>query len=619
MELKDTIKNTLNITPKKPGVYLFKDLKGRVIYVGKAKNLLERIRSYFLPGETASFTNHPISFFADKINSVEFIVTDNEIEALILESSLIKKNRPKYNIQLKDDKSYPYIAFMDGEQFPRIFMTRNRNIKGARYFGPYTNVKSIKEVFDLLRKVFKIRDCKKAKPGKIKNSVCLNYHINLCSAPCVGNISEQDYKKNAGYIKMFLKGNDKTIIESLKAEMNYFAERKEFEKAADVKRKIDAVNDLLVSQKIFFPGERIWDILAVSKDNSADMAVVSLYNYKDGELAAINNFNISSSRYLSESEIMSGFIKSYYLEVDNISSKIYIPSEIEEIDAVSAWLSEIKGKKIELKVPTTREKKEIIRMAQRNASLYLEKKKFEKSSGYSKVFKELLELKNLLNLINIPRRIECFDISNIGTSFAVGSMALFVYRRTLNSNNRHFKIKNVSGQDDFAMIAEIVCRRLRYLEHLKINIEDSFYMKPDLVVIDGGKAQFNTVMKIFNEKNINDIDLISIAKRDEIIFCKKFLDGVKLDRSCQSLNIIIKVRDEAHRFALSYHKKLRDKNMTRSILDGIKGIGEKKREHILEEYSTVEELKALGIADLLKIKGLSYKDAVNIFDSFNRY
>ncbi|MBM3713565.1 MAG: excinuclease ABC subunit C, partial [Actinobacteria bacterium] len=203
MELKNNIKNVLSIVPKKPGVYLFKDLKGRIIYVGKAKNLLERIRSYFLSGETISFVNHPISFFTGKINTLDFIVTDNEIEALILESSLIKKNRPKYNIHLKDDKSYPYIAFMESEQFPRVFITRNRNIKGARYFGPYTNVKSIKETLEVLRKVFQIRDCRKSKPGKIKNSVCLNYHINLCSAPCMGKISGQDYKKNVGYIKMF--------------------------------------------------------------------------------------------------------------------------------------------------------------------------------------------------------------------------------------------------------------------------------------------------------------------------------------------------------------------------------------------------------------------------------
>ncbi|MBM3709934.1 MAG: excinuclease ABC subunit UvrC, partial [Actinobacteria bacterium] len=569
-------------------------------------------------GETISFVNHPISFFTGKINTLDFIVTDNEIEALILESSLIKKNRPKYNIHLKDDKSYPYIAFMESEQFPRVFITRNRNIKGARYFGPYTNVKSIKETLEVLRKVFQIRDCRKSKPGKIKNSVCLNYHINLCSAPCMGKISGQDYKKNVGYIKMFLKGNDKTIINSLKSEMNYFAEGEEFEKAAEIKKKIDAINDLLVRQKIFFSSGQAWDILAVSKDNKANMAVVSLYNYKGGELAAINNFIISGSSCLSEGEIISGFIKSYYSEVDNISSVIYLPFEIDEIDAISGWLSEIKGKKIDLKVAKIGGKKEIIKMAQRNAYLYLEKKKFEKSSGYSRVFKELVKLKDTLDLINIPKRIECFDISNIGPVFAVGSMAVFADGSPLNSNYRHFKIKNVSGQDDLAMIAEIVSRRLKYLEHLKVSIEDSFYIKPDLIVIDGGKAQFNIVKKILDEKNIQDIDLMSIAKKEEIIFCSKFSDGIKLDPFSRSLNIIIKIRDEAHRFALNYHKKLRDNNMTRSILDGIKGIGEKKKEHILEKFGTVEDLKSIKIEDLLKIKGLSYRDAVSIFDSLNR-
>jgi len=618
MELKDDIKNTLSVIPKKPGVYLFKDSKNRIIYIGKAKNLLERIRSYFFPGETISFVNHPISFFTGKINSLDFIETDNEIEALILESSLIKKNRPKYNIQLKDDKSYPYIAFMEGEQYPRVFMTRNRNIKGARYFGPYTNVKSIKEVLNVLRKIFQIRDCRKAKPGKIKNSVCLNYHINLCSAPCMGKISEHDYKKNVGYIKMFLRGNDKTVINNLRSEMNYFAERKEFENAAEIKHKIDSINDLMISQKIFFSGKKTWDILSAAKDDRVNTAAVSLYNYKDGELAAISNFIISSSRYLSESEIISGFFKCYYSEVDNISSKIYIPFEIDEVDAISGWISEIKGKKIELKIPKNKEKKEIMEMAKKNAFLYLEKKKFERSSGYSRVFKELVKLKDLLGLINIPKRIECFDISNIGPAFAAGSMAVFVDGSPLNSGYRHFKIKNVSGQDDFAMLAEVVSRRLKYLDNLKISIEDSFYTKPDLIVVDGGKAQFNIVRKLFEEKNIEDIDIISIAKKEEKIFCSKFSNGINLDLSDKALNIIIRIRDEAHRFALSYHKKIRDKNMTRSILDGIKGIGEKKKEHILEKFSTVEELKNLKIEDLLKIKGLSYRDAVNIFDSLNR-
>jgi excinuclease ABC subunit C len=347
--------------------------------------------------------------------------------------------------------------------------------------------------------------------------------------------------------------------------------------------------------------------------------VVSLYNYKDGELAAISNFIISGNKYLSDHEIISGFIKNYYSEVDNISSRIYLPFNIDEIDAICAWLSETKGKKIELKVPRIGEKKEIIKMAERNAHLYLEKKKFEKGSGYSRVFKELVRLKDMLGFINIPRRIECFDISNIGPSFAVGSMVVFVDGGPLNSNYRHFKIKNVRGQDDFAMLAEVVSRRLKYLEQSKINIENSFYIKPDLMVIDGGKAQFNAVKKIFEEKNIKDIDLMSIAKKEEIIFSEKFLSGIKLDLSSSSMKVIIKIRDEAHRFAISYHKKLRDKNMTRSILDGIKGIGEKKREYILEKFSTIEELKSSKIEDLLKIKGLSYRDAVSIFDSLNRY
>jgi len=349
------------------------------------------------------------------------------------------------------------------------------------------------------------------------------------------------------------------------------------------------------------------------------MAAVSLYNYQEGELAAVNNFIISNVMFIDEKEIISGFLKSYYLEIENISPVIYTPVQIEDADIISKWLSDLKGKKIEIKVARQNDKKDIMRMALKNAFLYLEKKKFERSSGYSRVFKELLKLKEVIGLANIPRRIECFDISNIGSSFAVGSMAVFADGSPLTSSYRHFKIRAVQGQDDFAMIAEIVSRRLKYLEDATIDIEDSFYMKPQLIIIDGGKAQYNAAKKVFEEKNINDIDLISIAKKEEIIFNKQYPDGISLDRNLDYMKIIIRVRDEAHRFAINYHKKLRSKYMTHSVLDGIKGIGEKKRSLVLEKFGDIEDLKACRLDELIKIKGISYTDALSIYNSLNRY
>lgn len=619
MEINENLKHTLSILPRKPGVYLFKDIKGRIIYVGKAKSLFDRVKSYFLSNDNAASVSHPISFFISKIDSADFIETDNEVEALILESSLIKKNRPKYNFDLKDDKSYPYVVITDSEKFPRVFITRIRNIRGAKYFGPYINIKNTRRTLETLREIFQIRDCKKSKPGKVKNAVCLNYHINLCSAPCTGKISEKAYRQNIENIKLFLKRGENAIVDNLRAEMTAFALRQEFEEAAKVKYAIDAIEDMLTAQRISFTSEDTWDVLAAAKDAKSNMAAVSLYNYQEGELAAVNNFIISNAMFLDEKEIISGFLKSYYLEIDNMSPTVYIPFQIEEVDAVSKWFSDLKGKKIEIKVARQQDKKDIMRMASKNAFLYLEKKKFEKTSGYSRVFKELLKLKEALGLANIPRRMECFDISNIGPSFAVGSMSVFTDAGPLLSNYRHFKIKAVEGQDDFAMIAEVVSRRLRYLSESTVDIEDSFYMKPELIIIDGGKAQYNAAKKVFEENSIVDIDLISIAKKEEIIFNEKFPDGLSLDKHSEHMKIIIRIRDEAHRFAINYHKKLRSKYMTRSVLDGVKGIGEKKKALIQEKFADIEDLKACRLEELIKIKGLSYKDALNIYNSLNRY
>ncbi len=615
----------LAVLPKKPGVYLFKDSSGKIIYVGKAKNLSDRVKTYFQHKDKLDYITHPISFFTNKIASFDYIVTENDVEALILESNLIKKNRPKYNIYLKDDKSYPFVVLTENESYPRIFITRNKNIKGAKYFGPFTNVKNLKELLVLLRKIFKIRDCNKPTPGKIKNSVCLNYHIELCSAPCVGNISEFDYRQNTELIKLLFTGKGNKIIKILKNKMAEYSAHQEYEKADSVKKQIELIDSLMIDQKIFFnlTSKNSWDAVSCSFDEELKFAAVSVFSYRNNELVSVNNFLISNVVVANPSELLSAFIKDYYLEIDNISSFIHIPYRIEDKNAIEQWFKQLKGKKIEIKVPKKGPKKEVLEMATKNAVLFLEKKKFEKSSGHSKVFKELLNIKELLGLKNIPKRIECYDISNIGPNFCVGAMSVLINGSPLKSNYRHFKIKTVAGQDDFSMISEILSRRIKYLANLNLNIEESFYEKPDLIVIDGGKAQYNAAKRVLDNENIHDIDLISIAKKHEIIYCSKYPDGFltkKFEEKHQSIaRIIYKARDEAHRFAITFHRKLREKHMTNSILDGIKGIGKIKKEKILSKYPTLDELKSATLQDLLKIKGLSYKDAVNIYDSLNRY
>ncbi|NQT66583.1 MAG: excinuclease ABC subunit UvrC [Actinobacteria bacterium] len=609
------IKEILNILPKKSGVYIFKNSKGKIIYIGKAKNIHSRVKSYFQDRSDNFLYAKPLDF-AKKIKSIDYIVTDNETEALILEGSLIKKNKPKYNIDLKDDKSYPFIAVTVNEKFPRVFLTRDRNIKGAKYFGPYTDAGAVRKTLEYLRRIFPVRDCGKARPGKSTNMPCLNYHIKLCSAPCDGNVSQEEYRKNIDFIMLFLKGKDRTIIDWLKAKMEQYSKNREFEKAAELRNKIEDINKLHKDQKIFFTAESTWDFISTARD--ADDAVISLFTYRLGVLAVVSNFTINNTRYFNDEEILSSFIENYYSNINDVPSKIFCPFEIKNTELISKWLTKKKGGKIEICVSKIGEKKKIMEMAVRNSKLYLEKKKFEKNTGHSKIYKNFAKLKKVLGLVNIPGRIECFDISNLKNTFPVGSMAVALDGKLLTNDYRYFKIKTVAGQDDCRMMGEIVTRRLRYLEGGEIKKGNSFYEKPDLIIIDGGKAQFNTASKLISERQIQDIDIISIAKKEETVFCSKYPDGIKLDLSDSYMHVLINVRDEAHRFAVNYHRRLRSRSMTDSLLDGIKGIGEKKKKYIFENISSIEELKSKTMKDLINMKGLNYKDATNIYRNIHR-
>jgi excinuclease ABC subunit C len=610
----DKVRGLLNILPRKAGVYIFKNSKEAIIYIGKAKNIRNRVRSYFQNKRENIFYMKPPDFI-NKIKSIDYIVTDNETEALILEGNLIKKNRPKYNIELKDDKSYPFIAITAGEAYPRVFLTRDKNVKGAEYFGPYTNASAVRKTLKYLRRIFRIRDCNKSNPGKGSKTPCLNYHINLCQAPCIGNISEEEYRKNIGYIKLFLKGKDRTIVDRLKIKMKEYSEKKEFEKAAEFKKKIVDINRLYSEQKVFIPSEVKWDFVYSSRGGGR--AVISMFTYIEGALSVINNFTIYNIEHLNDKEIMTGFIERYYSDINDIPSIIYCSLKLDDTGLLSKWLTEKKGKKVEIIVPKIGEKRKIMEMVTRNSKLYLEKKKFEKDTGHSEFYKEIIKLKNILGLINIPRRMECFDISNLKDTFPVGSMSVSVDGKLVKSDYRYFKIKMVTGQDDCRMIEEVVGRRLRYLKEDKSRRKNSFFIKPDLMVIDGGKPQFNTVKRLIKKDQISDIDIISIAKKEETIFCAKYPDGIRLGLDKNYMRFLIKIRDEAHRFAVGFHRKLRDKSMTRSIVDGIKGVGEKKKDYIFRSISSIDELKLMTVKDINKIKGLNNKDAVNIYRSIH--
>jgi len=608
---------TLNSLPKKPGVYIFKDNKGKVIYIGKAKILYNRVRSYFINNKNLKSSSSKVSYFSKKISAIDYLITDNEVEALVLELNLIKKYQPKFNTDLKDDKSFPFIAITENDDFPRVIITRNRKINGAKYFGPYTNVQTLREAVKYLKKIFTIRDCEKSKPGKQGNKPCLNYHIGLCSGPCIGKISKEEYKKNIEYIILFLKGKDKNIIKNLTDDMNKFAANLNYEKAAEIKDKIKLINEIYNGQKIFISSENSWDFIGIAKEE--DIAAASIFMYRQGELAGFNNVIITGFGTENTEEILSDFLVRYYENINNMPLIIYIPFEVKDIDTITNYFQKIKDKKTEIKVPKAGENKNIMDLTLKNCRLFLEKKKFEKQSNFSKVFHDIMELKEKLKLKNIPGRIECYDISNLKESFPVGSMAVFINGNPVRNDYRHFKIKTVNNQDDFKMINEILKRRLKYLVNSKIEIKESFYEKPDLIIIDGGKGQLNAAKSALLEYGLAEqIDLISLAKKEEIIFSDNFENGISFDKSKNFMRMIIKIRDEAHRFAVEFHQKLRDANITKSFLDNIKGIGEKKKQYIYEKYNSLDELKNLTFKDLADIKGLTYNDAKNIYNALHK-
>jgi len=558
------LSETLNNIPKKPGVYLFKDKEEKIIYIGKAKDLYKRVRSYFKSRNALSESNPKAYYFSEKIQSIDYIVTDSEIEALILEINLIKKYRPKFNSSFRDDKSYPFIAITKEDEFPQFFITRNKKISGAKYFGPYTNANELRQTVEYIRKILKLRDCRKSKPGKYVNRACLNYYLGFCSGPCTGNINKEDYGENIRLVEMILSGKNNILVEELKNKMIDFSQNQEFEKAMEIKNKIQLIQQLNNKQKIYIDSELAWDFVGFYR--LEDFSSANIFMYRNGEFAGFSNFVIEDSEGLEDKDILSDFIIKYYEGISNMPSTIYVPFLLENEKMVIEFFKRTKNRKISLRVPKIGENAKIMEMVLNNCKLFAEKKLFEKQSNYDKLFNDLTELQKRLVLKNIPRRIECYDISNLKEEFAVGSMVVFQNGYSEKSNYRHFKIKNVKGQDDFAMIVEVLERRLSYLKKNGISINESFYQKPDLIIIDGGKGHLNLSKEVLKKNKLEDkIDIISIAKKEEIIYGSGFPEGIKLNKDTGYMRLIIKIRDEAHRFALQYHKKLRDKNMISSF------------------------------------------------------
>lgn len=612
----------LKILPNKPGVYIMKNSLGEVIYVGKAKILKNRVRQYFQNSKNHS---EKVRAMVKNIAEFEYIVTDSEMEALILECNLIKKYSPRYNIALKDDKFYPFIKITTNEDFPRVYVTRNFAKDGNRYFGPYTNGTAVYEVMGLIKKLFPLRTCKKAiVEGGEPTRACLNYHINLCKAPCAGYISKAEYWEMIDEIINILNGTDTSIIKKLKLEMEKAAEELEFEKAAKIRDRILAIELISEKQKMFTVKEGDEDFIDLYTDEKDGCAQV--FFVREGKVTGREHFMIENISDDPVKEVISSFIASFYGGTAQIPKTIYVPEEIEDQDLIEKFLTEKRGSKVWIKVPKKGDKKNLLDMVRNNAKIMLDQFK-EKMVEEKELNKSALtELADVLGLDSLPARIEAYDISNIQGVDSVGTMVVFENGKAKNSDYRRFKIKSVKGPNDYESMREILSRRFSHgLEEVnKIkerNLEYSkgkFCIFPDLIMMDGGKGQVNIALEVLKDFGI-EIPVCGLVKDDKhrtrgIIFNN---EEILIRRGSGLMNLITRVQDEVHRYAITYHRSLRDKRTLHSILEDIPRIGEKRRRNLLMKFGSIDNIKKASMEELLDTPGIDRKAAESIKQYFS--
>ncbi|HZD60076.1 MAG TPA: excinuclease ABC subunit UvrC, partial [Anaerolineae bacterium] len=540
----------LKSVPTRPGVYIYRGLDGAVIYVGKAKSLRNRMRSYFQSGDSTPKTRALVERIAD----FEFYVTDNEIEALVLECNLIKKHRPTFNVSYRDDKSYPYLAITWQDDFPRIMITREHHRRGTKYHGPYTSVQAVRETFDTLRRIFPFRTCKRRAPGKSTGSPCLNYHIKRCMGPCIGAVSKEEYRAMMEKVELFLEGHPEPVIKQLEAEMQGAAANLEFERAARVRDRLEAARLVLQKQKIVSEAGEDYDVVGVSIDGS--LGCINLSIVRDGKLIGSENFILDRGE--SDEDMLGPFIKQHYISSTAVPPQILVPVEVEESELIEAWLTGKRGTKVSLRVPQRGDKRELIDMAAANAqhalAMSIIKHSWEKESSTV----ALEALASVLSLPASPSRIECFDISTIQGHSSVGSMIVFKDGRASKDDYRKFRVRYDGGVNDYAMMHEVVRRRLEYL---KDKFDPAFTSRPDLIIVDGGKSQLSAAILAMQETGLDGIPIIGLAKREEAIYMPGIAEPIVLDRGSAALKLVQRIRDEAHRYAITYHRKLRGKAM----------------------------------------------------------
>ncbi|MEG0772750.1 excinuclease ABC subunit UvrC [Clostridium sp.] len=608
--------------PENPGVYLMRNSLGEIIYVGKAKNLKNRVRQYFQSSKNHS---EKVKAMVKNIAEFEYIVTDSEIEALILECNLIKKYSPRYNILLKDDKYFPFIKVIVNEEFPRVIVTRNHANDGAKYFGPYTDANAVYIVYDLIKKVFPLRTCRRViKEEGPRSRPCLNYHINLCKAPCDGLISREEYGKIVEEIVELLTGKDKIITDKLKKEMEEASENLEFERAASLRDKLLAIEKINEKQKIISGNFENEDFIAISQDEKD--SCIQIFFLRDGKMVGREDFILDDTGSEEPALVISNFIKSFYGGTAFIPKHIYV-THCEDVEVLEQWLTMKKDYKVLIKTPQKGEKRRVLDMVEKNANHALEMFKIK-----HKVDKELKnvalnELVEVLNLDEIPSRIEAYDISNIMGMDSVGTMVVFQDGVSKNSDYRRFKIKTVQGANDYDSMREILYRRFRHgleeIEKIKENqiqlSAGKFSFFPDLIMMDGGRGQVNVALEVLRDLNIN-IPVCGMVKDDKHKTRGLIYDNIEVPirPGSQCMHLITRIQDEVHRFAITYHRTLRDKRTLYSILEEIPKVGEKRRRELLKKFGSIENIRNATYDELLATPSMDSKASESIIDYFKK-
>lgn len=621
MEKTFNIQEELKKLPDQPGVYIMHDKTDAIIYIGKAKSLTKRVHQYFQPSHDEGIKKRQM---VEHIEYFEYIITDSELEALVLECNLIKEHCPKYNTMLRDDKTYPYIKVTVGETFPRVMFSRQMKKDRSRYFGPYTSAGAVKDTIDLINKIYGLRTCNRKLPRDIGlDRACLNYHIHKCDAPCQGYITPEEYNNKVSGVLEFLNGNYTPVIKMLTEKMEQASEELEFEKAAEYRNLLSSVKQVAQKQKITNADGEDKDIIALANDDTD--AVVQVFFIRGGKLIGRDHFHVRVGTEQSEDNILNNFVKQFYSGTPFIPREIMLQKKIEDMEILEQWLSEKRGRKVIIKVPQKGMKEKLVELAKKNALLVLSQDKERIKREEGRTIGAVKEIEKLLGLSNL-NRMEAFDISNINGFETVGSMIVYEKGKPKRSDYRKFKLKTITGPDDYGSMHEVLTRRFVHgIDEKKQlsekNLPDevgSFNRFPDVIMMDGGKGQVNVCLEVLSELGLS-IPVCGMVKDDFHRTRGLYFNNeeILIDRHGEGFKLITRIQDEAHRFAIEYHRSLRSKSQVHSVLDDIEGIGPARRKALMRRYQSIEKIKDASVEDLAMTESMNEAAAAAVYKFFH--